>query len=186
MRIAPVARLAALSSVAALALAARAQQLPNPYGDAITADVARKAADAALAEAHKNGWFVAAAVVDPHGELVFFERMESTQWGSNTVAQEKARSSARFKRPTKAFEDAVKGQNVNVLGLPGAIPLEGGVPILMNGRIVGAIGVSGGTSAQDGQCARAGIEAIGGEAIASPPAPPPAAAAPKPAAPPKR
>lgn len=170
MRIAPVARLVALSSAAALALAARAQQLPNPYGDAVTLDAARKAADAALAEARKNGWNVAAAVVDPHGELVFFERMENAQWGSNVVAQEKARSSARFKRPTKAFEDAVKGQAVNTLGLPGAVPLEGGIPILTAGRIIGAIGVSGATSAQDGQCARAGLEAIGGEGIAAQPA----------------
>ena len=107
----------------ALALPARAQQLSNPYGDAVTLDVARKAAAAALAEARKNGWNVAAAVVDPHGELVFFERMENTQWGSNVVSQEKARSAARFKRPTKAFEDAVKGQAPNVLGLPGALPV---------------------------------------------------------------
>jgi glc operon protein GlcG len=185
--LAHAARLVALSSLAALALPARAQQLPNPYGEAVTLDVARKAADAALAEARKNGWNVAAAVVDPHGELVLFERMENTQWGSNDVAEEKARSSARFKRPTKAFEDAVKGQAVNVLGLPGAIPLEGGVPILLAGRIVGAVGVSGATSAQDGQCARAGVEAIGGEAVAAqpaaaPPAAPAAATPPKPPA----
>ncbi len=157
-----------------------AQQLPNLYGNDVDVDTARKAADAALAEAKKNGWRVAAAVVDTHGELVFFERMDGTQYGSMHVAQEKARSSAQFKRPTKAFEDAVKGQNINQLGLPGAVPLEGGLPIFAGDRIIGAIGVSGGTSAQDGECARAGAEAIHGATPGTAPAssaqtpPPPA------------
>ena len=159
-----------LVCVTAFPFAALGQQLPNPYGEDVAVEQAHRAADAALAEARKNGWTVAAAVVDTHGELVFFERMENTQHGSVTVSQEKARSSARFKRPTKAFEDAVKGQNVNVLGLPGAVPLEGGVPILVGGKIVGALGVSGGTSAQDGQCARAGAEAISGAAAKPAPA----------------
>ena len=139
---------------------AGAQQLPNLYGADIEVDAARKAADAALGEAKKNGWHVAAAVVDTHGELVFFERMDGTQYGSTLVAQEKARSAAQFKRPTKAFEEGVKGQAINQLGLPGAVPLEGGVPILVSGKIIGAIGVSGGTSAQDGQCATVGANAI--------------------------
>jgi uncharacterized protein GlcG (DUF336 family) len=153
-----------LACLATLPAVALGQQLPNPYGEDIGVEQARKAADAALAEAHKNGWYVAAAVVDTHGELVYFVRMENTQHGSTHVSQEKARAAAQFKRPTKAFEDAVKGQNVNVLGLPGAVPLEGGIPILMNGKIVGALGVSGGTSAQDGQCAQAGVNAIAGPA----------------------
>ena len=154
-------------------MAARGQQMPNPYGESIALDVARKAADAALAEGKKNGWNVAAAVVDTHGDPVFFERMDATQYGSNLVAQEKARSAALFKRPTKAFEDGVKGPAINVLGLPGALPLEGGIPIVMNGKIVGAIGVSGATSAQDGQCASAGLAAIGAGPMAGahPPAP---------------
>ena len=165
MKLAPRLTVLVLSTLAALPLAARAQQLPNPYGDSISVDAAKKAAAAALAEARKNGWNVAAAVVDPHGELVYFERMENTQYGSVDVSQAKARSAARFKRPTKAFEDGVKGQAPNMLGLPGAVPLEGGVPAIVNGRIIGALGVSGATSAQDGQCARAGLEAIGADGV---------------------
>ena len=149
-----------LACLAALPLAARGQQLPNPYGAEISVEVARRVVEATLAEAKKNGWTVAAAVVDTHGDLVYFVRMENTQHGSALVAHEKARASARFKRPTKAFEDAVKGQAVNVLGLPGAVPLEGGVPIVIDGKIVGAVGVSGATSAQDGQCAKAGLDAL--------------------------
>ena len=162
---------------------AGAQQLPNLYGADIEVDAARKAADAALGEAKKNGWHVAAAVVDTHGELVFFERMDGTQYGSLRVSQEKARSAAVFKRPTKAFEDGVKGQNVNLLGLPGAVPLEGAIPLFGGDRIIGALGVSGGTSAQDGQCATVGAAAIGG---ATPGAAPAAAAQQQPPAPAKK
>ena len=151
-----------LACVATAPVAARGQQLPNPYGEDVGMEQASKAADAALAHARKNGWTVAAAVVDTHGELVYFVRMDNTQHGSTRVSQEKARAAAQFKRPTKAFEDAVKGQSPNQLGLPGAVPLEGGVPILVNGKIVGAVGVSGATSAQDGECARAGAEAVAG------------------------
>jgi uncharacterized protein GlcG (DUF336 family) len=136
------------------------QQLPNPYGEDIGLEQARKAVDAALAEAKKNGWTVAAAVVDTHGELVYFARLDHTQQGSIQVSQEKARSAARFKRPTKTFEDAVKAQGVNFLGLAGAVPLEGGVPVLVNGKIIGAVGVSGAVSNQDGQCAKAGADAV--------------------------
>ena len=165
----------ALIWLAAAPLAARAQQMPNPYGPDVGLDAARHAADAALAEAKKNGWTVAASVVDTHGDLIFFERLENTQYGSIHVSQEKARSAAQFKRPTKAFEDAVNGGHPNVLGLPGAVPLEGGVPLVSaEGKVVGAIGVSGATSAQDAQCAWAGAAAIGmgaHAAAASPAAP---------------
>lgn len=151
----------AFAALVALVPSRGAAQMPNAYGEPISVEVARKAAAAAIAEGKKNGWRVAVAIVDTHGELVFFERTDGTQYGSMHVAQEKARTSARFKRPTKAFEDAVKGPAVNVLGLPGATPLEGGIPIVAGERIVGAIGVSGATSAQDGECARAGLAAIG-------------------------
>jgi glc operon protein GlcG len=158
-----LARSLALAALAALPLASLAQQLPNPYGPDVGVEAARKLADAALAEGKKNGWNVAAAVVDTHGELIFFERMDQTQHGSTQVSQDKARSAARFKRPTKAFEDGVKsGAGVNLLGLPGAIPLEGGVPIIVDGKIIGAIGVSGATSAQDGQCAKVALDTLGG------------------------
>jgi glc operon protein GlcG len=135
---------------------------PQPYGFPIALDAARKAAAPALAEARRNNWAMAVAIVDPAGELVYFERMDHTQTGSVTIAIDKARSAARFKRPTKAFQDMLTagGEGLRVLRLSGAIPVEGGVPIAIDGKIVGAIGVSGGTSPQDGQCARAGADAL--------------------------
>ncbi len=137
-------------------------QLPNPYGAPITGENAKKVAAAALAEARKNSWNMAAAVVDPAGDLVYFEKLDGTQAASVNIAVEKARSSARFKRPTKALQDVVAGggDGLRILGLPGAVPVEGGVPILIDGKIVGAIGMSGGTSAQDGQCANAGAAIV--------------------------
>jgi len=124
--------------------------------------MAKKVAGPALAEAAKNHWAMAVAIVDPAGDLVYFEKMDTTQVGSVTIAIDKARSAARFKRPTKAFQDtlAAGGEGLRVLGLNGAVPVDGGVPIVVDGKIVGAIGVSGGTSAQDGQCARAGVDAV--------------------------
>jgi glc operon protein GlcG len=137
-------------------------QLPNPYGAPINGENAKKAAGAALAEARRNNWNMAAAVVDPAGDLVYFEKLDGTQAASVTIAVDKARSSARFKRPTKALQDtlAAGGDGLRVLRLDGAIPVEGGVPILVDGKIVGAIGLSGGTSAQDGQCANAGAAVV--------------------------
>ena len=132
------------------------------YGLAIGIEHAKKAASAALAEARTNNWIMAVAIVDPAGLLVYFEKMDDTQNGSVAVAQAKARSAALFKRPTKAFQDtlAAGGDGLRLLGLEAAVPVEGGIPLVFDGRIAGAIGVSGGTSAQDGQCARAGVEAI--------------------------
>jgi uncharacterized protein GlcG (DUF336 family) len=141
-------------------LGALGQQMPNQYGPNIGVESARKAGAAAVAEARKNGWFVAVAVVDTAGSLVYFERMDNTQTGSIRVAEDKARSSAQFKRPTKAFEDALAGGRHAILGLPGALPVEGGIPIMAQDKIVGAIGVSGGTAQQDSQCATAGTDAL--------------------------
>jgi glc operon protein GlcG len=137
--------------------------MSTPYGLSIRLEDARRAAAAAIAEARKNGWTMAVAVTDPGGILVLFERMDDTQAGSAAVAISKARSAALFKRPTKAFQDALAagGDGLRILGLEGAIPVEGGIPLLQNGSIVGAIGLSGGLSAHDGQCARAGAEALG-------------------------
>jgi glc operon protein GlcG len=136
--------------------------MPEPYGMPISLDDAKKAAAAALAEARKNNWMMAAAVVDPGGHLVYFEKMDGTQTGSVAVAIAKARSAALFLRPTKAFQDVLAGggDGLRVLGLEGAVPVEGGVPLVRDGRIVGAIGLSGGASSQDGQCARAGADAL--------------------------
>jgi glc operon protein GlcG len=146
---------------AALALAGAAHaQMPNQYGAPVGVDLARKVAAAAIAEGKKNGWTVAAAVVDTGGNLVYFERIDGTQVGSSEVAIRKAQTANAFKRPSKVFEDAVAGGRNVVMVLPGALPIEGGLPLVADGRIVGAIGVSGATSAQDGQCAKAGVESL--------------------------
>ncbi len=133
-----------------------------PYGAPIALEAARKAVAAAMAEAQKNHWFMAAAVVDPDGELVYFERMDNVQRGSINVAIGKAKSAALYKRPTKVFETAVSGggAGVRLLGLEGAVPLEGGLPILVDGKLVGAIGLSGDLSDHDGICAKAGVDAL--------------------------
>jgi len=137
-------------------------QMSNPYGPSIGVDAAKKAAAAALAEAVKNHWNMAVAVVDPNGTLVYYEKMDNTQLGSADVAVDKARSAALFKRPTKAFQDALAsgGAGLRVMSLRGAIPVEGGVPIISDGKIIGAIGLSGANSDQDGQCAVAGAAVI--------------------------
>jgi glc operon protein GlcG len=153
--------LAAFAVVLSLPVAVHAQGAPTPYGAPVTTEVAKKAAAAALAEGRKNGWYVGAAVVDTGGVLVYFERIEGTQNGSSDVAIEKARTAAAFRRPSKAFEDVVASGKTNYLKLPGTVPIEGGIPLVVDGKIVGAIGVSGATSAQDGICARAGADALG-------------------------
>jgi glc operon protein GlcG len=134
----------------------------NTYGPSINLENAKKAVALALTEAHKNNWSMAAAIVDGGGNLVYFEKMDNTQIGSVNVAIEKARSAALFKRPTKAFEDALAsgGGGLVVLGVPGVFPLEGGIPLLIDGNIVGAIGISGETSQQDGQCAKVAADGL--------------------------
>ena len=143
-------------------LASAVAQMPNPYGLPITLENARKAAAPALAEAVKNNWNVAVAIVDPGGNLVYYEKMDNTQLGSANVAIDKAKTAAAFKRPSKAFQDALAGggDGLRVLGLKGVVPIEGGIPLVMDGKIVGAIGVSGATSAQDAQCAKAGADTV--------------------------
>ncbi len=133
-----------------------------PIGNSITVDDAKKAVAAAIAEAQQNHWYMAAAVVDPDGELVYFERMDNVQRGSINVAIGKARSAALYKRPTKVFETAVSGggAGVRLLGLEGAVPLEGGLPIVVEGKLIGALGLSGDLSSNDGKCAQAGLNAL--------------------------
>jgi uncharacterized protein GlcG (DUF336 family) len=138
-------------------------QLPNPYGMSVGVDVARRAAAAAIAEGKKNGWAVAAAVVDTGGALVYFERIDGTQNASSDIAIAKARTAATYKRPTKLLEDAVAGGRPGLLSLPGAVLLEGGIPLIVDGKIIGAVGVSGATSPQDGVCAQAGVNAVGAQ-----------------------
>jgi len=135
-----------------------AQGQPNMYGTTITADQAKSVAAAAVAEARKNQWTMAVAIVDTAGELVYFEKMDNTQVGSIDVAIGKARSSARFKRPTKAFQDALAagGEGWRIMTLEGAVAVEGGLPLIVGGKIIGAIGASGGSAPQDGMTAAAG------------------------------
>ena len=127
---------------------------------ALTLAAATRIADAAQAEATRNKWNVVIAIVDDGGHLVHLRRMDDTQIGSVAVAEEKAKSAVLFRRPTKAFADAVASGRTGVLRLPGAIPIEGGIPLVAGNRVVGAIGVSGVTSEQDGQIAQAGVKAF--------------------------
>jgi glc operon protein GlcG len=153
----------ALGLVLVLCLSAGAfAQMPNPYGLSISVEDAKKAAALSLSEARTNNWTVAVAVVDPSGNLVYYEKMENTQLGSANISIDKARTAALFKRPTKAFQDALAagGEGLRILRLQGVTPVEGGFPLLLDGKIVGGIGVSGGTSAQDSQCSKAGADAF--------------------------
>ena len=133
-----------------------------PIGQTISLEAAKKAAAGALAEALKNNWFMAAAVVDPAGTLIYYEKMDNTQIGSANVAIAKARSAALYKRPTKALQDALAGGGVGlrVLALEGAVPVEGGLPLVSAGKLIGAIGLSGDTSEHDAQCAAAGAATV--------------------------
>lgn len=138
---------------------AAAQDAP-PYGTAINLETARKVAAGAEAEARKNNWRMAIAIVDNHGTLVYYQMLDDTQYGSAFISVEKAKTAALFRRTSKAFEDNVAGGRNAILGLPGVTPVEGGVPIIVGGKQIGAIGVSGASSAQDGQVAKAGADVV--------------------------
>ncbi len=157
-----IGRVLIAAVIAVFSLGTESQMLPNPYGPPVSVASAKTAAAAAMAEAVKNHWNMAVAVVDPNGTLVYYEKMDNTQIGSAQVAINKARSAALYKRPSKAFQDALAsgGPGLRVLGLEGAVPVEGGVPLISQGKIIGAIGVSGDTSEHDGQCATAGAGTI--------------------------
>ena len=127
--------------------------------NALTLADAKAIAAAAEAEALKNNWRVTIAVLDDGGTLLYLQRLDEAPLGSVAVAQEKARTALLFKRPTKTIEEIVAGGRLVMLTLPGATPIEGGLPLLNNGQIIGAIGVSGVQSSQDAQVAGAGVEA---------------------------
>ena len=148
---------AGLASVMLLFTLNAAAQLADKK--ALTLEAAKKIAMAAEAEAKKNSWNVVIAIVDDGGHLVYLQRLDGTQTGSIDVAIKKAQTAISFKRPTKVFEDAVAGGRQVILALPGALPIEGGVPITIGGQIIGAIGVSGVKSTEDGQIAKAGADA---------------------------
>lgn len=140
---------------------ASAQQARPPYGPAISLEDARKVIAAAEAEARKNNFTMVITVLDSNAHIVAMVRMDGTQLGSIQVAEGKARTAVEFKRPSKEIEDGIAagGIGLRFLGMP-VIPVEGGELLLSGGRIVGSVGVSGGTSVQDGQVARAGVAAI--------------------------
>ena len=128
----------------------------------LTLEVAKQISAAAEAEAAKNKWTVAIAIVDEGGHLIHLAKIDNTQYGSVDVAIQKAQTSAAFKRPTKVFEEAIVGGRNAIIALKGALPLEGGLPIIHDGKVIGAIGVSGVKSTEDGQVAKAGADALAG------------------------
>ncbi len=128
----------------------------------ITLDAAKKMVAAGEAEAMKNGWNVAITIVGANGELILFHKLDETQPGSIAVSQGKARTSALFKRPTKAMEEMIAGGKTAFLAVEGIVPIQGGLPVIADGKVIGAIGVSGVTSAQDEQVATAALAALGG------------------------
>ena len=127
---------------------------------ALSLEDAKRVAAAARAEAEKNGWAIVIAVVDDGGHLMYLERLDGTQKASSRIAEAKGRTAILFKRPTKAIEDNVLEGRTVMMGLPGAVPLEGGVPLVKDGQFLGGIGVSGVQSFQDGVVARAGAAAL--------------------------
>jgi glc operon protein GlcG len=136
-------------------------QAPPPYGPPITLDQAKKAMAGAEAEAKKNAWPVVITILDSGGNLVMLQRLDNAQWGSIDIAKDKARSAVALRRPTKVFQDLIAqgGANLRLLNI-GFSVLEGGIPIVVDGKIIGAIGVSGVTSQQDAQIGQAGIDAL--------------------------
>jgi uncharacterized protein GlcG (DUF336 family) len=160
----PFARYVSALIVALVPLAAltAAAQEPMPYGPAITLEQAKDVMAGAEAEAQRNNWPVVIAIVDTGGNVVLLQRLDNAQFGSVEVARQKAWSAAAFRRPTKVFQEAIAGggANLRILRLEGASPLEGGIPIAVDGQIIGAIGVSGVTSEQDAQIAQAGIDGL--------------------------
>lgn len=138
---------------------AEAQQ---PYGPSITLEQAKKVMAGAEAEAKRNNWPVVIAILDSGGNIVLLQRLDNTQFGSIEVARQKAWSAVAYRRPSKVWQDVVAGggAGLRILKLEGAAPFDGGLPLLFNGKIVGGIGVSGVTGEQDGQIAKAGVDAL--------------------------
>jgi glc operon protein GlcG len=135
---------------------------PLPYGPGLTLPQARAVAIAAAAEAARNNWRAVIAIVDSSGQLVTLDRLDGAQFGSVEIARQKAWSAVAFKRPTKAFEETLAGgvTGLRMLKMEGVMPVEGGLLLVLDGRIVGGIGVSGVQPAQDGQIAKAGAHAL--------------------------
>ncbi len=152
----------ALALSAIPALAQRAAAIVPPYGAPITLEQAKRVMAAAELEATENSWEVAITILDSGGNLVMFHKFDNTQLSAISVSEGKARTALEFKLPSKALDDAIArgGAGWRLLALKNITPIEGGLPIVLNGRIVGSIGVSGTVSAQDERIARAGITAL--------------------------
>lgn len=158
----PALKIVMISIILVLALFATtpsAQDRPS-YGPDVALAAPKKIAAAGLVEAQKNNWNVAIAVVDNHGALVYYERMDDMQSASPVIVNQKARSAAMFRRSTRAMEDTVNKGRTSFLGIPLATPVTGGLPIVIGGKIAGGGGVSGVTSDQDEQVAKAGLEGL--------------------------
>ena len=160
MRMAKLLSLLA-GTVVLFTAATASAQAPQPYGAPITNEQAKKVMAGAEAEAKKNSWPVVIAILDSGGQLVMLQRLDNAQWGSIEIAKEKARSAVALRRPTKALQDLIAqgGANLRLLNI-GYSVLEGGIPIVVDGKIIGSVGVSGVTSQQDAQIAQAGIDAM--------------------------
>jgi len=138
--------------------AAQAAEPPRPeYGPDITVEAAKKVAAGTVAECQANKWNVAVAVVNTHGSLVYYERMNNTQSASAKIAVDKASAAAMYRRPTRAWVDVIAKSGPAAMTLPGVVASPGGLPIFSGGRVIGAVGVSGVTGDQDEQCAKAGL-----------------------------
>jgi glc operon protein GlcG len=135
---------------------------PPPYGPAITLDQAKRVMSAAELEAAKNSWTVAITILDSGGNMVMFHKFDNAQLSAVTTSEGKARTALEFKLPSKALDDAIAagGAGMRLLALKDITPLEGGIPVIVDGKIVGAIGVSGALSSQDAQVAKAGADAL--------------------------
>ena len=145
------------AALMALTASASAQDKRPDYGPAVDAAAAKEIAARVVAECKKNSWNVAVAVVDTHGFLVYFERMDNTQTASMDIAIGKARSAATYRRPTRVFAEGINKGGPATATLPGVFASPGGLPIMDDGKVIGAVGVSGVTGDQDEQCAKAGL-----------------------------
>ena len=145
------------AALVAFAANAAAQDRRPDYGPAVDAAAAKKIAAGVIAECQKNSWNVAVAVVDTHGALVYFERMNNTQIASMDIAIGKAKAAATYRRTTRVFMDGINKGGPATATLPGVFASPGGVPIMVGGNVTGAVGVSGVTGDQDEQCAKAGL-----------------------------
>src|ERR1051325_9860071 len=147
-------------TLVAFAAVAAAQDRRPGYGPSVSVSTAKKIAAGTIAECQKNGWNVAVAVVDPHGTLVYYEKMEDTQYASADIAIGKARAAAPYRRPTRAFADAINKGSPATATLPGVFASPGGVPLMVDGKVIGAVGASGVTGDQDEQCSMAGAKSV--------------------------